>query len=468
MEQKIERKTYLAIFATALLSFTGILTETSMNVTFPELAKQFSVSLDILQWITTGYLLMVTLVMATTSFLLKKFPAKNLLIFAATSFIIGDILCAIAMNFPVLLVGRLIQAIATGLSTPIMYQIIFAKIPQNKIGTMTGVAGMVISFAPALGPTYGGIVATMLDWRMIFWLVLPIVVASLILGYLYVDLENSGTDKSFDTVSLILIAISFTSIVIGVSQSGSVGIGNIKAIAPIVLGIIAIAAFLFSNGRGKSQLFDLSIYSSVNITLSTITYFILQFINIGISFLIPVYCQYVMHTSSMVSGLILLPGALVGAFTSPFAGKLADTKGYALPIIIGTCAVTLGSLLYFLTQSLLGSILVAALYIFLRFGFNMAFSNSIGNATTLVKPQNSPDVNSVFNMLQQYAGSLGVGILAAMLSNAQLRGTGSFISRTFAGGQIAFIFLAVLGAIATVSAIINFTMQNKNTTKREY
>ncbi|GAY73585.1 permease of the major facilitator superfamily [Lentilactobacillus kosonis] len=168
MNQVIERKTYLAIFAAALLSFTGILTETSMNVTFPELTKQFSVSLNVLQWITTGYLLMVTLVMATTAFLLKKYPAKNLLIFAASTFIIGDILCAIATNFPTLLIGRIIQAVATGLSTPIMYQIIFAKIPKNKIGTMTGIAGMVISFAPALGPTYGGIVATTLSWRMIF------------------------------------------------------------------------------------------------------------------------------------------------------------------------------------------------------------------------------------------------------------------------------------------------------------
>ncbi|GAY73586.1 permease of the major facilitator superfamily [Lentilactobacillus kosonis] len=290
-----------------------------------------------------------------------------------------------------------------------------------------------------------------------FWLILPIVVVSLILGYFYIDLENSGTSKSFDITSLIFLTIAFTSIIIGVSESGSVGLFSINSLIPILIGVIAIIITLFTNRHGNSQLFDFSIYKSLNITLSTITYFVLQFINIGISFLIPVYCQYVLHTNSLISGLILLPGALVGAFTSPFAGKLADSRGYAMPIIIGTSAVTIGSFLYLITQNLLNIALVTALYVFLRFGFNMAFANSIGNATTLVKPENSPDVNSIFNMLQQFAGSLGVGILAATLSNAQLNGAGSFISRTVAGGRIAFVTLVTLGIIATISAIINFS-----------
>ena len=169
---------YAAIFSMALLTFVGILNETAMNVTYPELVKVFGVSLDVIQWITTGYLLMVTIVMGTTAYLLRQFPARKLALVAVGMFAIGDVIGACAINFPMLLIARLIQAMATGLSTPILFHLIFTEIPVTKKGIMTGFAGMVISFAPALGPTYGGIVSEMLSWRMIFWLILPLAIIS--------------------------------------------------------------------------------------------------------------------------------------------------------------------------------------------------------------------------------------------------------------------------------------------------
>ena len=151
--------TYAAIFSMALLTFVGILNETAMNVTYPELVKIFGVSLDVIQWITTGYLLMVTIVMGTTAYLLRQFPAQRLSLVAVGMFVVGDVIGACVTNFPVLLVARLIQAMATGLSTPILFHLIFTEIPANRKGIMTGFAGMVISFAPAIGHTYGGIVS---------------------------------------------------------------------------------------------------------------------------------------------------------------------------------------------------------------------------------------------------------------------------------------------------------------------
>ena len=156
---------YLAIISLALLTFIGILNETSMNVTYPELSREFGVSLDMVQWITTGYLLMVTITMGTTAYLLRQFAARKLQLVAVSAFIIGDLMCALTGNFAVLLVGRLIQAVATGLSTPILFHIIFTEIPRERLGAMTGFAGMVISFAPALGPTYGGWISAVGSWR---------------------------------------------------------------------------------------------------------------------------------------------------------------------------------------------------------------------------------------------------------------------------------------------------------------
>lgn len=157
MKQSKPQHIYTALGAVALMTFIGILNETSMNVTYPELAGLFHVSLDVVQWITTGYLLMVTITMGTTAYLLRQFTAQRLHLVAVTTFIVGDVLSAMAVNFPMLLVGRLIQSVATGLATPILFHLIFTEIPREKLGAMTGLAGMVISFAPALGPTYGGL-----------------------------------------------------------------------------------------------------------------------------------------------------------------------------------------------------------------------------------------------------------------------------------------------------------------------
>ena len=167
-------KVKLAIFSAGLMTFIGILNETSMNVTYPLLVKEFHQPLATVQWITTAYLLTVTIVMGTTAYLLKQVQARWLHLGAALSFICGCIICALTSSFPLMLAGRIIQGIATGFSTPIMFQLIFTQVTKQKLGLMTGFAGMIISFAPALGPTYGGLVVSAASWRIIFWLLLPL------------------------------------------------------------------------------------------------------------------------------------------------------------------------------------------------------------------------------------------------------------------------------------------------------
>lgn len=211
---------YDAIVALALLTFIGIMNETAMNVTYPELAQTFHITLDTTQWITSGYLLMVTIVMGTTAYLLRQFPARRLHLVAVMMFIVGSVICATAVNFPILLTGRLIQAIATGFSTPILFHLIFTQIPTNEKGMMTGVAGMIISFAPALGPTYGGVVVEKLSWRMIFWILLPFVFVSLYLGQKYIHNRPFGNDKPFSYSALACLAAAFILIIGGISTIG--------------------------------------------------------------------------------------------------------------------------------------------------------------------------------------------------------------------------------------------------------
>lgn len=460
MDKPKNNHIYLAIFAMALLTFIGILNETSMNVTYPELSRQLSVSLDVIQWITTGYLLMVTVTMGTTAYLLRQYPAKRLQLVAISAFIVGDLMCALTPNFTLLLTGRLIQAVATGLSTPILFHLIFTEIPRERLGVMTGFAGMVISFAPALGPTYGGWISAVTSWRMIFWLLLPFVLVSLLLGQLYIDNQPIGNDEHFSFGSLASLAVALFAVVYGVTTIGQQGVSWYLALW-LVLACIAFAAFVFINNRGRSQLFDLKVYKSVPLRLSTLTYFNLQFINIGISLVIPLYAQYVLGTSSTIAGLVLLPGSVFGALLAPFAGRLADMQGFAKPVTFGGGLLLLGAACFAFLQAHLTPLLIMTFFIVLRVGFNFAFGNTISNATVLVPAKNSTDVNSLFNMVQQFAGSLGTAFLAAVMAVFQNRGRGTLAARSYLGGKLDFLLVFAMALIVVLAIVVNYHLQKR-------
>lgn len=449
---------YLALLAVALLTLIGILAETALNVTYPELAQVFQISLDITQWLTAGYLLMVTIMMGTTAYLLKRFPAKRLQLVAALLFIVGDVGSALAMNFPVLMVSRLLQAMATGLSTPMFFHLIFTLVPREKLGAMTGVAGMVISFAPALGPTYGGWLATVWSWRAIFWFVLPVALISLWLGQRFITATPAKQPAHFNLASFLALALAMFTWIYALSMIGRFGFTGLFYWL-LVLALALYGFFIYLNFRGATPLVDLRIFQHLAVSLDGLTYFCLQFINIGLSLVIPIYAQYTLHASAFISGAILLPGTLVGAVMSPLAGALADRVGFAVPVIGGSCLLTLGAAGFFFGQAQLTVLKMTLLFVVLRAGFNMAFANTISNASTHVALQNTADVSSLFNMLQQLAGATGVVFLASLMALFENQGTGMMAARTYAGGRVDFLLTLGFALVVLVAALVNYHFQ---------
>ena len=457
---------YLALLAVALLTLIGILAETALNVTYPELTQVFQISLDTTQWLTAGYLLMVTIMMGTTAYLLKRFPAKRLQLVAALLFIVGDVGSALAMNFPVLMVSRLLQAMATGLSTPMFFHLIFTLVPREKLGAMTGVAGMVISFAPALGPTYGGWLATVWSWRAIFWFVLPVALISLWLGQRFITVIPAKQPAHFNLASFLALALAMFTWIYALSMIGRFGFTGLFYWL-LVLALALYGFFIYLNFRGATPLVDLRIFQHLAVSLDGLTYFCLQFINIGLSLVIPIYAQYTLHASAFISGAILLPGTLVGAVMSPLAGALADRVGFAVPVIGGSCLLTLGAAGFFFGQAQLTVLKMTLLFVVLRAGFNMAFANTISNASTHVELQNTADVSSLFNMLQQLAGATGVVFLASLMALFENQGTGTMAMRTYAGGRIDFGLTFSLALIVFGTALVNYHFQAHRSAQTE-
>ncbi|BAP84902.1 major facilitator superfamily transporter [Paucilactobacillus hokkaidonensis JCM 18461] len=456
MPATVSNKVKLAILSGGLLSFIGVLVETSMNVTFPTLINELHVSLPTIQWLTTGYLLLVTIVMSTTAYILKRFAAQKIFLFATLTCLIGSIFCIFAPNFIVLMVGRLLQAISTGLSTPLMFHLIFSSVPTKKLGLYTGFASVIISLAPALGPTYGGVLTSLWSWRSIFIGTIPIIILVGLLGAWSIDQPATGVSKhSFDYLGVVGLAIVFTSIILTFNEAGQFGWLSSSFRIGAILSIIIIGLFIIYAIKGNRKLIDYSILQYPILRFRLFSYFGLQFINIGLSFILPLFAQTVLHSSAMEAGLMLLPGSLLGAAIGPIAGRIYDRTGPFIPLVTGGILMLCGTTLFWLLTKQLNFWLITSIYTLIRIGFNAGFGTSISDGSLQVPLQNKSDQNSLFSMMQQYAGSLGTGISAAVISGVAIMYPHlNTVSANVTGTRFSFILLIGLSIAILLSVIV--------------
>ncbi|WEV72315.1 MFS transporter [Bifidobacterium sp. ESL0790] len=460
-EERVTTQTKLSIAATALLSFIGILTETSLNVTFPTMTREFGLPLSTIQLLTSGYLLMVTIVMSTSAFLLRRFDARPLFRCAIIISILGTILSSLPLGYWWLLLGRLLQAAATGVSTPLLIHVILSLIPVSRRGTYIGLANMVTSFAPALGPTYGGLINFYFSWRIIFVLTLPLLAIAWILGEVSLRLKADGADKSFDGVGLVLLSLFMVSFTEIFDQIGIAGGWSPRVAIAIVAAVATLALFIWRCLASKSPLLDLRILRKPIVSLRGANYFILQFINIGSSFLLPVFAENFLGIDSLTAGLMLLPGSLLGAVIAPFVGKLYDRRGPTLVLLVSNVSLLVGSAALCATTGKATVLLLTLLYMFLRAGFNFGYGNTMSDASKFVTGSQQTDFNSLFNVLQQYAGSLGTTVLSSSLSLSEARMRHNVKFAAVDGATNAFALLIILSLVALSITLVSIKVRKK-------
>lgn len=446
MNKETSSKNVLAVLAAAFMSFVGILTETSLNVTFPTMMKQFKVSLDTIQWTTTGYLLMIAIVMITSSYLNERFTAKQQFSVACIGFIIGSLISAVAPNFVILLLGRLVSALGAGLSTPLMFNMITEIMPRAKWGVYMGIAGLVIAMAPTLGPAFGGAVTYYMNWRWIFIIVVIFAAMVFIMGIFVVGKYHEQKDNGFDWLNFIILSGAFVSLTIGVNQI-SHGLANWKLWGLLLLAGILFYTFAKLSKKSTKKLLDLAVFKQKAFIYGALAYFLLQFINIGTSFVLPNYVQIVSHQSSLVGGLILLPGSIIAGLLNPYFGKLYDNMGARLPLYLGGGLMTISSILFAIYGLDLTVMMIMIIYGILMLGHRMAFSNTLAESLKLQQGNLRADATAVCQTSQQLAGSIGTAILASIIAISQNKGGASYAVLTAKGSQMAFCFTSILGLI---------------------
>ncbi|WP_238380659.1 DHA2 family efflux MFS transporter permease subunit [Lactobacillus acetotolerans] len=427
------------------MAFVSILTETSLNVTFPTLMKQFHVGLGTVQWTTTGYLLMIAIIMVSSSYLNERFSARQLFLTAAIAFIIGSLTAGIANSFPVLLIGRLISSFGAGLSIPLLFNLVVELMPRAKWGFYMGIAGLVIVLAPTLGPTFGGSIIYFFNWRLIFHIVVGLAAIVLIVGLFVIGQYHEKKHPSFDWLSYFVIAAAMVIFSIGFDQISN-GLNNIWFWVSMLAVALLIYVFIKLSKVSKKKLINLDVFKNKAFVCAVIAYLLLQFINLGTSFVLPNYVQIVNHSSSLIGGLILLPGSIIAAILNPWFGHLYDSKGAKLPLYTGTWICLVGCLLLTVFGLSLSTMMVVIFFALMMIGRQMAFNNTMAEGMKIQSDNLHTDATAVFETGQQYAGSIGTTVMATIISTWQKK-QGSYAQLIAHGSRIAFLVLVVASVI---------------------
>lgn len=433
-----------AVIATGILSFSGVLIETAMNVTFPTLIHEFGLSTSKIQWVTTIYLLVIAITIPLSSYFNERFSAIKLFLIANLFFLVGVLTNCFSANFVMLLFGRLLQGIGTGIGLPLMFHLILTKAPLHKRGMMMGIGTLTTSIAPAIGPTYGGIIAHALDWRYIYIFLLPLVIISLFLGLAALPREIAKTPKKLAFRPVIALSIMFFAFISALSAE------HLLTFALLFV-IEMIGAVMFVRFNRKETLIDLGIMKNRRFVALIFSLLVYQALLLGLSFILPSFLQVSAGFSSSVAGIFMFPGALIGAVLAPISGKILDQIGARKPITTGLVLAALGLVLLFVFLPTKSLALLLIAHIVLMLGLGISYSNLMTCSLGTLSTEELSDGNALVNTLQQFIGAVATAVVATTLSLFQ--GLNGFKTGTSQGTSI---ILALFFILIIVSLIVSF------------
>ena len=449
----------LAIGILVVTAFVVILNETILSVALTHLMDDLKVDEPTVQWVSTAFLLTMAVVIPTTGYLVGRFSTRTLYFAAMGSFILGTILCAAAPGIELLLVGRVVQACGTAIMMPLLMTTILQLVSTEHRGQVMGVVMIVISVAPALGPTVSGVILQFLPWRAIFLIVLPIAVAMTAVAAVKLRNVSEPSHSKLDWLSIPLTVLGFGGVVYGLNSLGGGASSPILWVS-LAVGVVAMVLFVWrqlSLQRTGSPMLDLRIFSHqpfrVGLGLIMIGFASL----IGVATLWPIYLQKVHHINSILTGLLLLPGGLAMGLLGPWIGRLYDRHGakvIALPASIAMVIIVFGmSRVTPTTPEWLLLVLHLTLSLSLAFMFTPVFTAALNSLPPALYSHGSAGLSA----LQQVAGGAGTALLVAIMAvartSAEQSGADEVLG-TMAGIQAALTAAAVIAVGAVVLAVL--------------
>ncbi|MBQ3106759.1 MAG: DHA2 family efflux MFS transporter permease subunit [Eggerthellaceae bacterium] len=454
----LTRKQILMLSVLIVGTFVTVLNQTVVTPAIPAVMKEMSVDAATAQWLTTGFTLVNAIMIPITAYLTDRFSTRNLFLVSMGVFTAGSLLAGWGVNFLVLLAGRLVQAAGAGILMPMVMTVLVLTFPVDKRGTAMGIFGLVIAFAPAIGPTVAGVIIDRADWHIMFYLISVLAAAVVIAASFVLQRGGSGHngDATLDKPSVILSTLGFGGLLYGFSDIGSNGIG-IPAFIATLVGLISLVVFAYRQLTMKNPMLEVRVLKNRKFLVGTVIGMVVQASLLAVGILMPIYVQTLHGLSATVSGLMLLPGALIMGAMGPVAGRLFDKHGPRLMSIVGMTGLTLTTIAF----SLL-TIDTNLLYLTCLYAVRM-FSLSLVNMPITTWGMNALEnrlINhgtSVNNTLRQVAGSLGTAVIISVSTIAggaaqQHLGMDATAS-TMLGINAAFGVCSLLCVVATVLVV---------------
>lgn len=443
-------------------TFVVILNETIMGVALPALMRDLEITATTAQWLTTAYLLTMAAVIPVTGLLIRRFSVRVLFFSAMGLFSLGTFIAALSPGFGTLLVGRVVQASGTAVMMPLLMTTILTIVPARNRGRMMGVVSIVISVAPAIGPTVSGLILSALDWRWLFWTVLPISVATIALGMLLVRNVTQTRTVRVDVLSVILSTLGFGGVVFGLSSIGESAAGHapVPVWIPLVIGGVSLALFVARQlilQRSDRALLDLRTFRHRSFSVAASLIVVVMITLFGTLILLPIYLQNVLGVDTLTTGLILLPGGLVMGVLAPLVGSLFDRFGARVLVIPSTIGLTcvLGWMTTLNEASSLWLIVAmhVTMSVCLALMFTPLFTSALGGLPPVLYPHGS----AVVGTIQQVAGAIGTALFVTVMSitaASAAAGGATASAATSQGFHSALLIGTVVAGLSVIVALL--------------
>lgn len=450
---------YLVMLGLYLGTFNGMFSETSMNIALPQLREVFHISTGAIQWLVVGYMLMIGIVLPFSSLLMKWLPARRLTFISLGSSIIGSLISGFAPDFMLLLAGRIIQGMGTGLILPLTFSVILEVFSLNRIGAAMGVASLVIMFAPVIGPTLSGFLLGTFSWRWIFFSFVFILTVALVFAIVFMVNPYQLTKPKIDGLSCLTSIIGFGGIILSISLASEFGF-SMLILCIFIISLTALVVYVGRQLRMERPVLNLRALAVPGFRTGAVLLMLDFGLIVSSMYLLPQYIQNGMMIPVITAGLILLPGSLINALVSYLSGWLYDRYGAEHLVRVGFFISTVGTAMLLFASSVGSMIYIILCHIILMIGVPLASAPAQSSGLNALPPQLSRDGSTIINTMQQIVGAMCTAVATWLLDIGQamyFAHGGNHSSAAFANGSKYGFYLSVL--LAVVGLLISFNMK---------
>lgn len=445
------------MMVTVLMAGTllAALNQTLLSPALPAIMADLAVDATTVQWLTSGYALVEAVIIPLNAYLIGRFSTRQLFVGSIVIFAVGSVVSAVAPVFPVLLVGRMLQASATGVAMPMVFTLILLIFPREHRGQAMGIVGLIMSFAPAVGPSLSGVLVDSVGWRALFAIVS--VLAVLVILFSLRSLENFAEFESvpFDVPSVLLMASGMVCLLYGISTS-TTSTNYLATGALIAVGLVLLAVFVRRQLHLEVPVLRVQTLATRNFRTTVIIIAVLEAALVGSGVVLPIYVQNVLGHSATATGLVMLPGALLGAVCGFIAGRLFDRNGVRGLAVGGSLVMALMSITLVFFGMNTSILVVMAVYTVLAVGIQFLITpidtwgmNSLDNSVL-------QHGNALYATAMQVGASFGTAFIVSLtaLSSLFAPAGASQVEQTFWGIHSAFVGMCAIIVLVTIGILV--------------